>query len=806
MYLFKYLLFILIYSTFSHPSFASKDQPSQNCENVERLPGKIEPVLQEVPINSDDVYDKLYLVHASTIAPADNKITAGSLKAKVNLENLDAVPEFKIYPSDSTIRCRFTLHHCVGKLVSQSSHADRFNIFGMNVQSSSKLDQKKNLFVYMEPVSEFRGEIIGGYLNDLFTADTHTYGPKTIVLVPEKRLTEFKEKNPSFPGSIHLYNPDTQNLRELTQTLLKQNGAWTVDMKGAQAQINNQPISYSEIQKFFESQNFVLDDHSTSDFNGLESILEPINKIFLANHNEPELDVSHLMIPQAHFYSLYATAHFYMNEILEKTQHLNPEKRDALRKWILDIHSWLELVKKDGENRGKFGKSLFYQPKDISNFAKSRNNPKLLEELFEAVNTQPKTDREKDKDRLLHYEPRWNGLIPDFLKTVDQWDSKKAEALYEHMKHYGDPLQTGDAMMTRHFLVKLLKTDPNSENYAEIGQKMLKYAKQLAPSIQAMQMLSEIFSSALIRDQKGTLAHMNHISTKTLLSHFSQDSAWLKRDIHLEDVLRNIDDTKTLFNRPDPQLSSGLDFSPIVERYRQWFLRHHPATEKYVNAYENAQNFKIFRTYLDSYPLDQEDHPLYKALDSGDFGTLSDLFRDLGLYQEFRQKFPTDNDFWELKGYIGGSTFSLVALELNRVKQQTQKHQNEVQRRRQKAAEFQNLYQQALHGKDAKLQFMIGQKFHGGSKLDTNRVDESWAFPRDLDFSLQEEGLELEQNLEEALKFYKLAAMNGIGSDSRLAAMRLYNHYKKQNLPNEAKVWWERMSQIRAARPQSPQD
>jgi len=182
--------------------------------------GELPPSSASIPLNLTNLEDT-YMVHLSKIMSENSTKIAGGMLRELNVITLD-LQKVIVHAEGSMIRSRITLHHCFGGVVPECTHGLPVNTLFGQVKLPSDLYNNKDVCAYLDPLSEFKGELIGGFAGDMMSIDRHLYKNKSIVVIPNHRVEEFKLQNPHFLGKIIQIDPDKITVTEKVEEIVSQ--------------------------------------------------------------------------------------------------------------------------------------------------------------------------------------------------------------------------------------------------------------------------------------------------------------------------------------------------------------------------------------------------------------------------------------------------------------------------------------------------------------------------------------------------------------------------------------------------------
>lgn len=332
--------------------------------------------------SDEDWNQKMWLIHASPIMLKDSEAVAGAL----HLGNPSLVME-----EDECIHHRMTLHHCLGNVVPEET----FTINGVGQVGGTKSGHVvKRPYVYMAPWREFGNEIVGGIPLDLFTFGNHTYGPQSVVFIPQLEEELFRERNLGFEGTCVFYNPSCQDLSELVKEQLVLRHALLFNYEGVDlkkpfttlglTKVNGSP--WENYEEDFKTRVFFFGLHCNNLFAVLERILAQFAPPFLCKESF-----------KGSFYHNHQNLIFLTGALFslieEKYFKDKPKRHNTFEDWKKDVYLWLDLYSAMKEALDD-GKEL--GPTHLNTLLSLRRDPAGLSEFFAAL---PKVTKEPAKEK-----------------------------------------------------------------------------------------------------------------------------------------------------------------------------------------------------------------------------------------------------------------------------------------------------------------------------------------------------------------------------------------------------------------------
>lgn len=261
--------------------------------------------------NLHKLLDQQYLVHVSQVMSENSAKKAGAVIIKERSISV---------PTKDMLQTRFTLHHSLGGVVPPERYLDPLTGKG------NGFSNKELLCAFIDPWSEFRGEIIGGFIFDIMSIDSHVYRDKSIIIIPFKRKDEFMTKNPNFTGTAYYYDSDKEKIENKVNELIK--------ILGNQKELIEYPVTPIEESLFAEKLKELFDEkkgyfyglHSMTVFGTLEKFISLMRMISADNLKDPLIEKSQVdvIVPT-------------ISALRERVWPLlNSEKNQAMEFWEYD--------------------------------------------------------------------------------------------------------------------------------------------------------------------------------------------------------------------------------------------------------------------------------------------------------------------------------------------------------------------------------------------------------------------------------------------------------------------------------------
>lgn len=573
--------------------------------------------------------ERVYLVHASHHMLRDSTAIAGHGS---NINETTLLPQ-----------TRMTHHHCLGGLVPDQNMGRHVNFGGYKILEHDPEGHSDTPYVYMEPWTEFRQQMIGGLPCDTYIFGNHTYGPRSVVFIPKKELTAFHKKNLGFKGKIIKYDPETTRTRDLVRDHLRELRAWEFVHGSSQEDIlihrydreSCPPVRLSQrqIQEGWEEMGYAYLNHNDSPFCYLEQVLE-IGCVSYVRSLLEERNPYHDLMEPIQMQKLRKIVTLYLDAILEILEKGSPESLTLFDQWrekiqkILSFYTDLSLAKGQGKIL-KWGTS----------------NERFLEgrKQLSAEDFQPLED----------YIAVNRFLFPDFW-AVFTGNPKEVERLVE--------IADVDPMSRKHILsfvaLSSLYIPERREEALQLLQKAnaisaegLKVNKAVVYHTYDIYLFSFISfaRSEKMPDTQETLSLFNDLRVRTFLAHYYEASDLFSQEMTLERFLSLHHESRHFYEASQlDEDKYGTFFDvPLSLRQKIWgYLNEQKPLQTLKDAsvlYKEAQRLT---GQLTTETLHAEAE-IYSLMKAGCLGTLEEIFGELHLRDKFREAFPTDDQFWE---------------------------------------------------------------------------------------------------------------------------------------------------------------
>lgn len=379
----------------------------------------------------DKVYQKFYAVHASPILLKNCTAIAGVLS------------DLQIIPKGVTIQKRKTLHHCIGGVIPhQALSTTIYNADGTRevIDRTADSFEKTRHYAYLDPLKNLKGEIIGGSMIDLFTAGNHTYGPDSIVIIPESDVEKFNSQNTEFKGRLLTYNPTSMTLVDIIEETLIQQNSWRClfSFTNSPGSTKNKEVHYTfvpggksdrDLEIFFAEEFSYVGGHNPSPCGKLEELLTyfsyPFTHAFLNNKDS----CWRLAVPSSYIPVIKALVLKKLEQIL--SYQLRQDVLEDLKNWKEDILSFIHLHEFDKELRENEEKSLFYGSAEIwSTILEHRSDGQKLEELSRTIPKTPSYILKIIEDKGFNW--TWSpGIVTDLESYIELTEAYTNAGLYQ---------------------------------------------------------------------------------------------------------------------------------------------------------------------------------------------------------------------------------------------------------------------------------------------------------------------------------------------------------------------------------------
>lgn len=613
--------------------------------------------MESVPLR--EFSQRAYLVHVTSVLLQDSTAIGGSLTNGT------------IIPDGKAIRHRATFHTCCGGIVPEECMISVSNFFGLPMISKVE-GHSEGPYAYLEPFEAFQGERIGGQLNDCFIFDRHQYGKNAVIILPGTDHDKFWEGNANFTGEVVAYDAKTTSLREIVNTTLEQKQAWRITFEGQRGgqsydypviRINGIEVDATLLNEQFKNLILYQGNYNHSHFGILESLLGYLNRPFACFYFNTGTNVRKTLVPSAHATVLRTLIEYQFYKLSEEIQSFSMEKQKTFLSWQQDTSRWISLyfrlLRLAEEKKG------FDQPEAFGQLVAAYTQEGVLELISKEVPILEKSFIIGDPDDLglLRYVPAyWDSLsymsvgnIQEALNYVEMqrqpWSNKTFVSSYLFFKKiFKNPLQLPENM------------DPILISAFDEGAKELSW---IQPSTGILgkgpveffrDQFFEMFDDPNKKEEH-LFALMNVSGIKSALSILLHAPSWNEIElIKLADILTIAPEAALLYGEP-------TDYTRCAAFVRPSLLK------VIVNSFKEAKNlnacFVGFFKALSVTPLNtngikndlidqikltvyQEAKMYFEVIQSKGCGTLDEIFTFYDLQKEFREAYPTDENFWNV--------------------------------------------------------------------------------------------------------------------------------------------------------------
>lgn len=624
------------------------------------------------PIDFSEFGKKAYLVHVTSVLLHDSTAIGGGLTNN------------KVIPHDKAMRPRATFHTCSGGMVPEEYMVSVSNFFGLPLHSPVK-DHNKTPYAYLEPFEAFQGECIGGQLQDCFIFDRHHYGKNAIIILPVTDLHKFRQGNSNFEGQVVSYDPQTASLRETVNTILEQKQAWRITFEGKPGgqsydypiiKINDTEIDANLLNEHFKNLTLYQGNHNHSRFRILESLLGYLNKPFVHFYLKPDSPLSKTLMPSVEATVVRSLVDYQFNKLGEEIQGLSMEKREAFSVWQEETSHWIDLyfrLLKFVEEKKAFNK-----PETFAQLIAARGQEDMLESISAGLPVLEKHLSIGDPDDLglsLYVPAYWDSLshmpvgdIQEALsyagKQHQTWDKRPVVASYLFFKKiFRNPLQSPEDI---------------NPIFISAFAKSAGELSWIRPSSSALDKGAVEFFRNEIFDLFGNpeteqqlFALMNIPRVKSALSILLYAPSWNEKEVlSIKDILGIAPGTQQLYGDQTAYTKCAAFVRPSLLKV---------PVKSFKEAYGLNACFCGFLKALSMTPLNtngirgdimgkiklsayQEAEPYFNVIQSGRYGSLNEIFAFYDLQTEFRQAYPTDEDFWNVPADWTGSAPSFESV------------------------------------------------------------------------------------------------------------------------------------------------
>ncbi|WP_032112311.1 hypothetical protein [Candidatus Paracaedibacter symbiosus] len=600
------------------------------------------------------------LVHASNFPPVNNIKYAG---ATINNQ---------IIPFDKAARSRVTLHHCLGSLVPNEAMGSVVYLWGMPISASMHEGQGHSIspYVFLTPVRKIVDRIYGGSLSDLFVIDQIEYDEDTTVFINNSHLNNFKEKSPDFKGKIILFNSDHDDVRALVNQEIEKQGFWLTAFNRfsqgtfQEMTINGEHFTSKSIEELFKKVGWsYVNNHNNHLFNFLEQYIFPINTPFLQAFRSPHGEVKTSSILSVEKMEVYKHAlDFLFQQLTQEVSNKSAYLQRSLATWQFLVGEWQRVHERMAHIFKNY--DFKFNCSQLQPWIDNRNSSEELSKLEEGLTTaalkrvRPYYTGESSIGYEWHYFLAYQYEMLDTLcqyvqAQVPAWKQAPGILSWFAITHLFSPHHSVDEAMEKILAGYIHKTAEevqalDGDIFERARHEFWRYIKQ-DKSEYATHSLSKIERLRLLPALAYILGE-NSLKEVTVL-----DFPTLLRIAPMTRILYGDDDD--LIFACGSFMKSKFKDGPEPTVLEESLVR--------AAVYSNA----VRQLLLPINP--QPNTEIYKFIKDGTLGTLDEIFTKLGLHTEFRERFPADEDFWNVKmeehEFIGPSFYSIY-LELEMLK------------------------------------------------------------------------------------------------------------------------------------------
>lgn len=580
---------------------------------------------------------KIFAVHATPILPKDGVLKAGAIDISYDKKWQDEPPSF-----------RPTIHFALGELVREHQN----------------ISWDKKPFAVVIPIKALESQLINVFPHDTFVLGDYKLTPEAILLVPRGTNVSTLSQD----VQVVEYGSGT-NLRQAVDQVIRDKNGWSVRMEpegvtiGSVAYVEDAEINSAD---FFQSllerfPHISFGTHLNSErgdafrFGLIEQGLNQIMRTYSGNWFS-------FSTIQVQFHKSFVTHNLIKLEaFIKHAQGLTPGALRAFEDKKQKLAGWMNIIDADMELRVRLGKTLSGAPKRVQKQIQAQryDSGKLRETVGKLASSLPNAVEGKEVSCFVLVE-MLHQMSPDELK----------EFMAENQGVFNNtdlPRFFADYAVNRWVVVKDKKaTDEGLDvMLAEaLPQITLKEDRRLRKS--------EVFSSLreyLTRDSNRVGTALNILQQPSVRKYLTEQYGFnypkdgLKT---LEDVLHAHPDTRLIFKQQQLSLSEGqqtaysiLKSLGIVDQSR---YNRTEALESFDKANSLARELKWSKDKLGGF-LEQITQPMSSTRESNEIpldGTLgvyerlrrdngnpSEVWKKLGLEEQFRRRFPNERAFWQ---------------------------------------------------------------------------------------------------------------------------------------------------------------
>jgi hypothetical protein len=620
------------------------------------------------PLDHDEFIDKVYLVHATNVMMKDSTAVAGAAQLGA-----------RILPHDKGIRIRTTFHNCLGGLVPDECMSFGTSLMGIPFSLPKTAGNSQVAYAYLEPLKAFQGEVIGGLLNDCFIMDRHRYGENAIVILPETELDNFKKTNEDFPGQLVTYAHQTGSLRATIDSVLKTNDAWQIEFLGKpqgphiqfpEIRVNGTKVEQSFFDECFKTHSIYQGHHNYSRFGIIENLLHQLNIPFALFHHKPTSLATNQFLPPVHATIIKCLIEILFDGLSKEVSGLSTAKQNAFHQWRQETREWIDLyffmLAQLDNNKD------IVDPRTFAQLISARGNSDEQTTIAADAAELPIQKKQAFMDKVASFEEirfipyYWDNLetlsvqeLQEAFETIDRrlnpWHKRSLAASLLYMKkifyHLGQTQCTLDPALISAFAEASHGARGIEATNCFLNQGPVEcYRDEFFP----------LFRRA--DNEPKILTLMNVPEIKVGLAILLYAPEWNKaEELTLKDILPIAPSTKILFGE---QTEHMMCVAFVRDKLLQTSCANFVQAENLCSAYCG------FYKALSLTPLNEngivldgssrspfqgatlefikEAQPYFELIKSGEFSSLDEIFGFYGVQPEFRQKFPTDELFWNV--------------------------------------------------------------------------------------------------------------------------------------------------------------
>lgn len=631
-------------------------------------------------LSTEQLVEKLPLVHLTRVCPKNNTIIAGKSmgKGKSFMGVSLGLTETKIFSKDQVIQPRHTLHFCIGGPVPSMMHGYR------GEAKKSDLQADNNTIALIEPFKDFQGEIYGGTVLDIFSIGPHQFKNNSYALAPLHRLDEFKRENPNFLGKIYSYDPAVEKIKTRINDILEDHGLLKIatpwsklednhELASVQAllnctvtvgteEIDNETFSV-RAKEIFNELGISFTSHAGTLFMKLEELLAPFFHYGVHLNENDSKEKLAKFLPPFQVTDIASMARFFMVKSYESANHLSSERLKILQECFNDIEDWLNLFIADANLREQGKRSFLLSDKALNAIAE-RQNRSFITSL---TNTMKDLEEEASLQEILQEAYFSAKLLPDCLLEINCDNSFKAwlndnsvevKSLIKDLTKNGNKDLANSLVINSIFIrfMECVKSNSDVENLFgdKEKKKFIKAVKDTYgrpyPSLPAKNSFKDMLLKLIEYDQspsnRSSLQVLNDPFVLKVLNKLFYETMRVK-SFTLQDILMEHQNTKLLYQGSLPDSYKYLSF------FRDWLLEKFPPrsykeANRLVNVLKDTHVAALMRPELlnrvsqkrISSRKDEIYDPFYSSfyndLENEVFGSIQEIFNKLALGEEYR--------------------------------------------------------------------------------------------------------------------------------------------------------------------------